>query len=262
MASPCRHPAASATRSVDLPSSLSQIVAWSRVALPALTWLTPPLAPATLTPLHMLTGSHRSKGGAYDSPAVWQLESASVPEASHAGGSRGGVRRVPKAGRSGRVTPAPWTARSVFGTGYVPAARRQSSGDLPKLLQLPVSGDVTSLVAVPVGIIYVGERWLPPFDMGPVLEASRITMTIPPVMRDVAALLAFVERQDAVTPGPVGCQGYGMSGPSALAAAARYPGRHRRCLVVRHGAGQRGGAEPAALFEPGAGRALYGLRRA
>jgi carboxymethylenebutenolidase len=94
------------------------------------------------------------------------------------------------------------------------------------------------------------------------MRASRITMTIPPVMRDVAALLAFVERQDAVTPGPVGCQGYGMSGPSALAAAARYPGRHRRCLVVRHVAGQRGGAEAAALLEPGAGRALYGLRRA
>ena len=78
----------------------------------------------------------------------------------------------------------------------------------------------------------------------PRMRASRITMTIPPVMRDVAALLAFVERQDAVTPGPVGCQGYGMSGPSALAAAARYPGRHRRCLVVRHVAGQRGGAGP------------------
>src|SRR5947209_3259062 len=48
-------------------------------------------------------------------------------------------------------------------------------------------------------------------------------MTIPPVMRDIAAMLAFIDRQDAVTPGPVGCHGYCMSGPYALAAAARYP---------------------------------------
>jgi carboxymethylenebutenolidase len=57
------------------------------------------------------------------------------------------------------------------------------------------------------------------------MRAIRTKMTIPPVMRDVAAMLAFVERQDAVTPGPVGCHGYCMSGPYALAAAARYPGR-------------------------------------
>ena len=47
----------------------------------------------------------------------------------------------------------------------------------------------------------------------------------PPVMRDIAAMLTFVDRQDAVTPGPVGCHGYCMSGPYALAAAARYPDR-------------------------------------
>lgn len=56
------------------------------------------------------------------------------------------------------------------------------------------------------------------------MRAVRTKMTIPPVMRDVAAMLAFVEPQDAVTPGPVGCHGYCMSGPYALAAAARYPG--------------------------------------
>src|SRR5438128_5857304 len=54
------------------------------------------------------------------------------------------------------------------------------------------------------------------------MRAIRTTMTIPPVMQDVAAMLAFVDRQDAVTPGPVGCHGYCMSGPYALA-AARYP---------------------------------------
>ncbi len=57
------------------------------------------------------------------------------------------------------------------------------------------------------------------------MRAVRTRMTIPPVMRDIAAMLAFVERQDAVTPGPVGCHGYCMSGPYALAAAARYPNR-------------------------------------
>ena len=57
------------------------------------------------------------------------------------------------------------------------------------------------------------------------MRAIRTKMTIPPVMQDVAAMLAFVDRQDAVTPGAVGCHGYCMSGPYALAAAARYPHR-------------------------------------
>jgi hypothetical protein len=147
--SPAATPTPSPTQSVDLPSNLSHIAAWPRVALSALTGLTPPLAPTTLTPLHMLTGSHRSKGGAYDGPTARKLESASVPETSHAGGSRGGVRRVPKADRCGRVAADAWTARPVFGAGWMPTARRQSPGYLPELLQPPVSGDVTSLVAGP-----------------------------------------------------------------------------------------------------------------
>jgi carboxymethylenebutenolidase len=57
------------------------------------------------------------------------------------------------------------------------------------------------------------------------MRAIRVTMTIPPVMRDIAAMLAFVDWQDAALPGPVGCHGYCMSGPYALAAAARYPER-------------------------------------
>ena len=175
MVSPCRHRTASATRSVDPPSSLSQIGGWSRVALPALTWLTRLLAPTTLMALHMLTGSLRSKRGTDDGPAVWKLESTRVSDESRVGGSRGGVRCIPKAGRSGRVTPDSWTARPVFGAGCVPTARRQGSGDLPKLLQPLVSGDVTWFVAVPFGITNAGECWLPPFDRGTVLEASRIT---------------------------------------------------------------------------------------
>ncbi len=57
------------------------------------------------------------------------------------------------------------------------------------------------------------------------MRAVRTRMTIPPVMDDVAAMLGFVDSQDAVKRGPIGVHGYCMSGPYALAAAARYPDR-------------------------------------
>ena len=57
------------------------------------------------------------------------------------------------------------------------------------------------------------------------MRAVRTKMTIPPVMDDVAAMLAFVDAADGVKRGPVGVHGYCMSGPYALAAAARYPDR-------------------------------------
>jgi carboxymethylenebutenolidase len=57
------------------------------------------------------------------------------------------------------------------------------------------------------------------------MRAVRTRMTIPPVMEDVGAMLGFVDRQEAAKPGPVGAHGYCMSGPNALAAAARYPER-------------------------------------
>src|SRR5437016_4461777 len=57
------------------------------------------------------------------------------------------------------------------------------------------------------------------------MRAVRTKMTIPPVMADVAAILAFIDRQPAARRGPVGAHGYCMSGPYALAAAARYPDR-------------------------------------
>ncbi len=57
------------------------------------------------------------------------------------------------------------------------------------------------------------------------MRAVRTKMTIPPVMRDVSAMLAFLDAQPCVKPGPVGAHGYCMSGPYALAAAARYPDR-------------------------------------
>jgi carboxymethylenebutenolidase len=57
------------------------------------------------------------------------------------------------------------------------------------------------------------------------MRAVRTKMTIPPVMDDIAAMLAFVDGHKEAKPGPVGVHGYCMSGPYALAAAARYPDR-------------------------------------
>ncbi|MDP1964852.1 MAG: dienelactone hydrolase family protein [Reyranella sp.] len=57
------------------------------------------------------------------------------------------------------------------------------------------------------------------------MRAVRTKMTIPPVMEDVAAMIAFADKQSAAKKGPVGAHGYCMSGPYALAAAARYPDR-------------------------------------
>jgi carboxymethylenebutenolidase len=57
------------------------------------------------------------------------------------------------------------------------------------------------------------------------MRAVRTKMTIPPVMDDIASLLAFVDRHDWAKKGAVGCHGYCMSGPYALAAAVRYPER-------------------------------------
>jgi len=57
------------------------------------------------------------------------------------------------------------------------------------------------------------------------MRAVRTRMTIPPVMEDVGAMLAFIDARPEVKKGPVGAHGYCMSGPYALAAAARYPDR-------------------------------------
>jgi carboxymethylenebutenolidase len=57
------------------------------------------------------------------------------------------------------------------------------------------------------------------------MRSVRTKMTIPPVMADVAALMAFADAQPGVKRGGVGVHGYCMSGPYALAAAARYPDR-------------------------------------
>lgn len=57
------------------------------------------------------------------------------------------------------------------------------------------------------------------------MRSIRTKMTIPPVMEDVGAMLAFADGRAEAKPGPVGVHGYCMSGPYALAAAARYPDR-------------------------------------
>jgi len=57
------------------------------------------------------------------------------------------------------------------------------------------------------------------------MRAVRTKMTIPPVMDDVAEMMAFVDAHADAKAGPIGCHGYCMSGPYALAAAARYPDR-------------------------------------
>lgn len=57
------------------------------------------------------------------------------------------------------------------------------------------------------------------------MRAVRTRMTIPQVMDDIGALLAFLDAQAYAKPGPVGAHGYCMSGPYALAAAARFPDR-------------------------------------
>ena len=57
------------------------------------------------------------------------------------------------------------------------------------------------------------------------MRAVRTKMTIPPVMNDIAALLDFSSDHPEIRDGPLGAHGYCMSGPYALAAAARYPDR-------------------------------------
>lgn len=57
------------------------------------------------------------------------------------------------------------------------------------------------------------------------MRAIRTKMTIPPVMADIGTMLDFVVEQDAAKAGHAGVHGYCMSGPYALAAAARFPGR-------------------------------------
>ena len=55
--------------------------------------------------------------------------------------------------------------------------------------------------------------------------AVRRKMTIPPVMEDIGVMLDFAASHAEAADGPAGTHGYCMSGPYALAAAARHPDR-------------------------------------
>jgi len=57
------------------------------------------------------------------------------------------------------------------------------------------------------------------------MRAIRTKMSIPPVMEDMATMIAYVDGQGMAKAGAIGCHGYCMSGPYVLAAAARYPDR-------------------------------------
>ena len=93
------------------------------------------------------------------------------------------------------------------------------------------------------------------------MRAVRTKMTIPPVMDDIGAMLTFAERQKEVKRGAIGCHGYCMSGPYALAGGRALPRPHRRrCFLLRNLARQRGRREPPSLVGQGEGRALHRLR--
>lgn len=57
------------------------------------------------------------------------------------------------------------------------------------------------------------------------MRAIRTKMTIPPVMEDIKSMLSYIDDLNEVKTGPVGCHGYCMSGPYALASCARFPDR-------------------------------------
>lgn len=61
--------------------------------------------------------------------------------------------------------------------------------------------------------------------MSAVIKASMNHLTIPDVVDDTAAILSWLDAQDKVKAGPVGCVGHCMSGRYIMAAAAAFPTR-------------------------------------
>jgi carboxymethylenebutenolidase len=59
--------------------------------------------------------------------------------------------------------------------------------------------------------------------MSVVIRGAMSSLTNAGVMDDTGGMLAWLDGQEKVKPGPAGCVGHCMSGPFALAAAARYP---------------------------------------
>jgi carboxymethylenebutenolidase len=59
--------------------------------------------------------------------------------------------------------------------------------------------------------------------MSVVIRGAMNSLTNTAVMDDTGGMLAFLDAQEKVKPGPVGCVGHCMSGPFALSAAALFP---------------------------------------
>ena len=59
--------------------------------------------------------------------------------------------------------------------------------------------------------------------MSVVIRGAMNSLTIAAVMDDTAGMIGFLDAQDKVKPGPIGCVGHCMSGPFAVAAAAYFP---------------------------------------
>ena len=59
--------------------------------------------------------------------------------------------------------------------------------------------------------------------MSAVIRAAMLSLTNEAVGDDTAGMIAFLDAQDRVKPGPIGCVGHCMSGPFAVTAAARFP---------------------------------------
>jgi carboxymethylenebutenolidase len=58
--------------------------------------------------------------------------------------------------------------------------------------------------------------------MSAVIGAAMRSLTNAAVVDDTAGMIAFLDGQDKAAPGPLGCVGHCMSGPFAMAVAARY----------------------------------------
>jgi carboxymethylenebutenolidase len=59
--------------------------------------------------------------------------------------------------------------------------------------------------------------------MSGVIRAAMLSLNNTAVADDTAGMIAFLDGQDKVKPGPLGCGGHCMSGPFAVTAAARFP---------------------------------------
>ena len=99
--------------------------------------------------------------------------------------------------------------------------------------------------------------------MSAVIRPAMNSLTNAMVADDSAAMIAFLDAEESVKPGPVGCVGHCMSGRFITTVAARFP--HRMAAAASlYGVGIVTEQEEfaAQVAEPCEGRALLRLRRA